>query len=71
MANILFSTIALTCALCTSCKSTDLERENVPAMEKALDSYVDEAGKGKAPLDAVIVPQHAKVIGERYISWRP
>ena len=71
MANILFSTIALTCALCTSCKSTDLERENVPAMEKALDSYVDEAGKGKVPLDAVIVLQHGKVIGERYIGGWP
>ncbi|MGM9791547.1 MAG: serine hydrolase domain-containing protein [Candidatus Cryptobacteroides sp.] len=62
--------MAFSAAFCSGADK-NLHREYVPAMESALDSYVEAAGKGKVPLDAVIVLQHGKVIGERYIGGWP
>ena len=40
-------------------------------METALDGYVSEAAESNIPLAAVVVLQHGKVIGERYMNgWQ-
>ena len=49
----------------------ELIREYVPIMETALEEYVADAVKNSIPLDAVVVLQHGKVIGERYINGWP
>lgn len=64
------TSILLTAASCRSSKM-DLERMTVPEMETALEEYIDEASESALPLAAVVVLQHGKVIGERYVNgWQ-
>lgn len=69
----LFLAVALLSIASTSCSHTqkELNRVFVPLMETALDEYVTDAEENRIPLDAVVVLQHGKVIGERYINGWP
>lgn len=65
--------IACTMLITVSCgqSSTELKRMEVLEMETALDGYVSEAAESNIPLAAVVVLQHGKVIGERYMNgWQ-
>lgn len=65
--------VALIATALISCShpQKELVRELVPEMETALDEYVAEAAENSIPLDAVVVLQHGKVIGERYMNGWP
>ncbi len=67
LAVLLLSTVLPSC----SQPQKELSRELVPIMETALDEYVADAIETNVPLDAVVVLQHGKVIGERYINGWP
>ena len=57
----------------SSCGSSvyELERKAMPEIEAALDGYVAEASEISLPIDAVVVLQHGKVVGERYMNgWQ-
>lgn len=71
--SILILAAALLSVLLISCSQPQKEllRESVPVMETALDDYVADAAENNTPLDAVVVLQHGKVIGERYINGWP